>query len=89
VDAVSPSRGSVHALNCALGRAAPRDSPPTPEPWAEVPQTPSAPLGTVSQLSFVHMVTDGLLDALKLTGEDWQRVAELIETTLIFAMRAK
>jgi hypothetical protein len=35
------------------------------------------------------MVTDGLLDALKLTGEDWQRVAELIETTLIFAMRAK
>lgn len=36
--------------------------------------------GTASQLRFVHMVTDGDLDALKITGEDWQRAAELIET---------
>jgi uncharacterized protein len=37
-------------------------------------------LGAAPQLTFVRMITNGGLVALDMTGEDWQRVSELIGT---------
>lgn len=36
--------------------------------------------GPAAQAGFVAMITTGRLDAIDLTAEDWERVAELIDT---------